>query len=284
MRHDTPMNDAADTPRPAGVSVHAFGRVDGTSAANHPGGSLPGTLLRLPWVALPALQTRRSLVGLPPARGRDGVASSVPENRRDDDAREHHLVVLGDSVADGVGIDHHRNTIAGRLACRMSERLERPVAWHVRGHSGSSARDVLTALDEADVAAELARADAVVISVGVNDVKALHSDEMWRSSLQRMLTRVTAMAGPAPVILVGIPPIDAFPALPDRLGAVLGERCIRLDAIADDVTRAFPTVHRLPLMESKMIRGKAFADDGIHPSPWLHKKLAKRADALLADS
>ena len=70
--------------------------------------------------------------------------------------------------------------------------------------------------------------------------------------------------------------------MPQQLGDALGGRARRFEAIAAAIVADYPTVRHVPLTSPKWARDKAFADDGFHPSPWLHKKLAKEIDALLA--
>lgn len=242
-------------------------------------------LLRAPVLVAQGRAAHRSIARLPGASARDGVASTVRAHARSDaDGAEHHLVVLGDSVADGVGVGSHRDSIAGRLASRMSERFERPVAWHVIARSGADARDVALLAKTVRAREELARADAVVISVGVNDVKNLRTQDAWRTSLRVLLTTVTEANPHAQVIVLGVPPINEFPAMPEQLGRALAHRAVRFDAVAADVIDVYPTVRHYRLTDAGLLeKGKAFADDGFHPSAWLHKKLAKRLDALLAD-
>lgn len=253
-----------------------------TGGSSLPGYSLTDVLLHGPVLIAQGRQVQRDVPRLPGAAGREGVTSTICEHHAERDGHEPHLVVLGDSVADGAGVEHHRDSIAGRLASRMSDRLERPVSWHVLARSGADARDVAHLTQPASAQAQLARADVVVISVGVNDVKNLRTEEAWRVSLTKLLTRVTALAGGSPVILLGLPPIEALPAMPQQLGNALGGRARRFEAIAAAIVADYPTVRHVPLTNPKWARDKAFADDGFHPSPWLHKKLAKEIDALLA--
>ena len=246
-----------------------------------PGYSLTDVLLRGPRVFNQGRKVQRDITRLPGAAGREGVTSTVSDHTGERVAHEKHLVVLGDSVADGVGVEHHRDSIAGRLASRMSDRLQRPVSWHVIARSGADARDVAHLTQTSSAQAQIARADVVVISVGVNDVKNLRTEEAWRVSVTKLLARVTTLANTSPVVMLGVPPIDEFPALPPALGHVLGERARRLDAVGRHVVAAYPAVQHLPLIGTDLVRSKAFADDGFHPSPWLHKRLAKEIDSLL---
>lgn len=277
------MPDPSPERRPTGFITRTSRRSRSEKAEELPGSSLTSVLMRAPVLFVQGRAAQRDIARLPGAAARDGVASTVPTNSPADDVEdEHHLVVLGDSVADGVGVENHRDSIAGRLASRMSERFEHPVAWHVIARSGADARDVALLAKTTRARDELARADAVVISVGVNDVKNLRTQDAWRTSLRVLLNTVTEANPAVQVVVLGVPPMDQFPAMPTQLGRTLGHRALRFDAVAADVIDVYPNVQHYLLTEAGLLeKGKAFADDGFHPSAWLHKKLAKRLDALI---
>lgn len=277
------MRDLLAERRSSGVA-RAVRRVRSKVSSRAPGCSLPTLLLRAPALIVQGRRVRHDIARLPSATAREGVASTVPNGSHFEPEDDHHLVVLGDSVADGVGIEHHRDSIAGRLACRMSERFEHPVAWHVIARSGADAHDVSLLAGTDAVRSELARADAVVVSVGVNDVKNLRTEDAWRTSLRTLLDTITEVNPLVQVVLLGVPPIQEFPAMPTFLGHTLGSRALRFDAVAADVVATYPNVQHYLLTESGLLeKDKAFAEDGFHPSAWLHRKLAKRLDALIAE-
>lgn len=219
--------------------------------------------------ALPVLwvqgrRVRRTLEQLPEAEGREGGDAG--------DALR--VVLLGDSVAAGVGLAHHEGSLAGRL----SRHLERSVRWRVVARSGLDAAGVCALIGDA---AGLRDADVVVVSVGVNDVKGLHTTWRFRAGLDALLTRVAAAAPRAIVVLLGIPPFDAFPALPEPLRTLLGARGRRLDAVGRQLVMAsHPRVQRLELdrADGSFVVGAApelFCRDGFHPSERVHDELAR---------
>ena len=277
------MRDLSAERRSSGLA-RTIRRARERASSPAPGCSLPTMFLRAPVLYVQGRAAKRDIARLPGATAREGVASTVPDAAHTEEHDEHHLVVLGDSVADGVGIEHHRDSIAGRLACRMSERFEHPVAWHVIARSGADAHDVALLAGTDAARNELARADAVVISVGVNDVKNLRTEDAWRTSLSALLDTITEVNPLVQVVVLGVPPIQEFPSMPTFLGHTLGERALRFDAVAADVIDTYPNVQHYLLTDSGLLeKGKAFAEDGFHPSAWLHKKLAKRLDALIAE-
>jgi lysophospholipase L1-like esterase len=225
------------------------------------------------WLGLPVLLTqglrvRRDTLRLPDADGLTGtLGEGEPLN----------LVVLGDSVAAGVGVEHHRETLAGHLASRLATSRSRAVAWQVVALTGATAGDVLGLARQY---AALAAADVVVVSVGVNDSKNLHPDRRWRAELTSLLDHVLAVAPSAEVVLIGLPPMETFPALPRALATLMGARARRVDAIGRAVAAARPRVRRIELAMER--EEGLFAADGFHPSAVVHERLAEQISAVLA--
>jgi len=224
------------------------------------------------WLGLPILLTqglrvRRDTLRLPDA---DVLTGTVGEGE------PLHLVVLGDSVAAGVGVDHHHHTLAGHLARRLAESRGRAVTWRVVALTGATAGEVLGLARQSST---LEKADVVVVSVGVNDTKNLHPDRRWRAELAALLDHVLAASPTADVVLIGVPPMEAFPALPRALATLMGARARWLDAIGRAVAAARPRVRRIELT---LDQGEGlFAADGFHPSAVVHERLAEQIATVL---
>lgn len=227
------------------------------------------------WAMLPVvlgqgLRVRRTTARLPAADGATGRVGSGPRRLR--------VAVVGDSLAAGVGVNHHRDTVAGQLAARLAWRYDATVDWVVHactGHTAGEANDLLRSV-------ELASADVVVVSVGVNDAKNLHTLARWRRELAALLDHVLREAPHARVLLLALPPLEAFPSLPAPLSVILGARALRLEAVAAEVVAGRPRVRRVDLDLAEEPAG-AFASDGFHPGPPIHRRLAEAAADLLAD-
>lgn len=187
------------------------------------------------------------------------------------------VAVVGDSVAAGVGIGHHEESVAGRLAALLTAERGEPVGWRVVARSGTTAGEVSALL--ADRRRDLAVAEVVVVSVGVNDTLRLHPDARWRRELGELLDVVSAAAPGADVVLLGVPPMGEFPALPTPLRQLLGGRARRLDAIGRSVAAVRPRVRHLPLAAT--VDATSFAADGFHPSSGSHHALADQVVRLL---
>jgi lysophospholipase L1-like esterase len=157
------------------------------------------------------------------------------------------LLVLGESTAAGVGAATHERGLTGQLALATG----RGVAWRVIARSGLTAAKALpmvpTPLD----------ADVVVIVLGVNDTKNLHSARRWRLDLLRLIVAI----GDVPIMLTGVPPMDAFPKLPRPVRWFLGWRSRALDNAA----AGLPRVTHVP-MPREVLTPELFCPDGFHPS------------------
>ncbi|GAA1927556.1 SGNH/GDSL hydrolase family protein [Nocardioides marmoribigeumensis] len=233
---------------------------------------LPVLLPLLPVLAAQGRDVRRRTPVLPP--------SQVTSGRLGEEGEPIRLVVLGDSVAAGTGVADPRRTISAELARRLHLRHRRPVEWRVFATSGLDAVGVRElVVEHAD---DLASASVVLVSVGVNDAKDLHSVRRWSRDLDALLSQVERNAPHARVLLLGIPPMEAFPALTGTLGWALGGRSRMLDRAGARVAADHERVRRIALRPDDLPGSiEGFADDGFHPGPGAHEHLALKALAAL---
>lgn len=204
-------------------------------------------------LALQGRHVQRTMVRLPEALEPDGVFGvGDPWD----------LVVVGDSVAAGVGVEHHDISLVGRLAEQLA--VGRSVRRTVIARSGLDAGEVRDLVAGRE---EIARADAIVVSVGVNDIKHLHTTRRWRRNLVGLLDELSGAAPDAVIVLIGIAPMEQLVVLPRFLRAPLGHRSRRLDRIGRIVASHYPQVRRLEIDPDAFSAFPApFASDGLHPS------------------
>jgi lysophospholipase L1-like esterase len=210
-------------------------------------------------------RVRRTVQRLPEADGNSGRVGAGSDTLR--------VLVVGDSVAAGVGVTGHDQSMAGRLAHHLNARSGRPVDWAVLARSGADAAGVAAL---ASGSAQLRDAHVVAVSVGVNDVKDLRSDDAFRSGLQALLEVIVDASPRARVFLLGLPPVERLPALPRPLADLLGARGRRLDRIGREVATSFAQVTRLEFTDDDLHEvADPFATDGFHPGPELHDLFAR---------
>jgi lysophospholipase L1-like esterase len=221
------------------------------------------------WLGLPVvpLQGYRLARTLPRFADADGVTGRVGSGDR-----RMKVVALGDSVTAGYAVAHHRSSVAGQLAARLADRYDATVDWLACARSGATAGRAMTLVSAVD----LADADLVFVSIGVNDLKNLHSSTRFRRELGSLLDAVLVAAPRAQVCLLGIPPLEHFPAFPRPLADALGWRGRVFDAIGVAAIRARERAFRIETVEP--LGPEMFAGDGFHPSPTLH---AAFADAVM---
>jgi lysophospholipase L1-like esterase len=209
------------------------------------------------WLSLPlllpqGLWVKRTARRLPPAAGpTSGAVGSGPTRR---------LLLVGDSIIAGVGVEQLVDALPGQLALALSRRHRCRVEWHAHGDNGASCADLLRQLR----AIPAVSADWILVSVGVNDVTRLTTARAWRLQLKALLTALTIHSPQAQVLLAGVPPMQRFPGLPQPLRQVFGWRAARLDRVGQQVAAGVENVQHRPTPVPD--DPAAFASDGYHPN------------------
>lgn len=204
-----------------------------------------------------ALYVRSTALRLGPAAGpAEGVVDGPGSPLR--------LLLVGDSIIAGVGVDQLSDALPGQLARAIAAHSGRPVHWHAVGVGGLDAGEVHDQLLPAQTPTA---PDLVVVSVGVNDVTGLRTGKHWRRRLGQLLDRLASdhvSTTSAPVVHLGIPPLGHFPGLPQPLRALMGHRAANLDKIAREVVAERPW--GLHIASEFVPVANQFAADGYHPN------------------
>jgi len=219
--------------------------------------------------------TRARLPRLPEAEGpRQGRVGRV------DRGRALRLLVAGDSSAAGVGVDHQRDALAAPLAQRLAEQVGVTVHWRLLAQTGLDTAQTLALLQaEADV-----RADVAVVVTGVNDVTGQVPARRALAARQALADWLRGTAGARHVAFTPLPPVHAFPGLPQPLRWVAGADAHRHNAALRGWTAGRRDVScvdmTLPLDPSAM------AADGFHPGArayaWCADAIARHLAAQAA--
>jgi len=181
-----------------------------------------------------------------------------------------HFLAIGDSIIAGVGARRIQQSTVGHVARFMSGRLAREINWHAAGMIGAGARRV-----RRDVVPTLPpqRFDAILVSVGVNDVLKLERSGRFRRQLLKLLHELRVHSPEAMIAYLGLPPLDQFPKLRRPLRWIVGYRVRRFDAAAREALARVPNVMHIPVHFSP--RPDMFSNDGLHPSETSQRRLAK---------
>ena len=203
-------------------------------------------------------RVRRVALRLPEAAGaRMGLAGSGELRLR--------LLIVGDSSAAGVGAATQDEALAGRLSEALAARLGGSVHWQLIAKTGHLSADALVHLQSS----ELQPADVLVTALGVNDVVGQVSPRRWLKSLAQIDALARERAGVRYTLHSAVPPMHAFPLLPQPLRWLMGAHALRMNralgrTLMQESTRG---MQALPAHLHGKEAVRLMARDGFHPAP-----------------
>ncbi len=174
------------------------------------------------------------------------------------------FLIVGDSSAAGVGAAHQDEALAGRLAQALARRLGPPVGWQLIATSGHRSEQALAAIETA----QLAPADVLITSLGVNDVVDQVAPSRALAALDRIHALAVERAGVRLSLHCAAPPMQQFPLLPQPLRWFFGRQAAQFNAALEAAVAGHASRRVLHLPEA-MQRDAAglMAEDGFHPGP-----------------
>lgn len=218
-----------------------------------------------PLLLVQGLHVRRVTPRLPEPPGpRSGTAGKGPPVR---------LLIAGDSAAAGVGARTQAEALSGAVVDALAQDYQ--VSWTLNARTGLRAAGVIARL----AAAAAEPFDIALLSVGVNDVTAFTPAGKWLGQQARLVELLKSRFGVRHVLLTRLPPMHAFPALPEPLRWYLGARARLLNeglvalAAADDACEVVSP--RLPIDPAYM------AADGFHPGPLAYLEWGRSAAQII---
>lgn len=176
-------------------------------------------------------------------------------------SRPLHLLVIGDSTAAGVGVDHADLGLGGRLALALATRTDRTVHWRAAGRGGATAGDLLRHFLRPALREPV---DLVFLTVGANDALGLRSARAFRRDIRRILDRTFAAHPEAALLMSSLPAFFRFTLLPDPLRRSLYRHSQALEREARQLVNAHPRAHMSP--PPPPYTEGFFAVDDFHPS------------------
>ncbi|TSH73158.1 SGNH/GDSL hydrolase family protein [Acinetobacter sp. RF15A] len=171
------------------------------------------------------------------------------------------LLILGDSAAAGVGVEHQDDALLGAILKQLKNDFE--IEWKLQAKTGDTTSKVLHALDEL----EKRHYDVVVTSVGVNDVTQLMSAKTWIEKQHQLYGKIQQNFSPKLVIAAGVPPMHLFPALPHPLAWLFGQYAQKMN---QQLARFVGEQNNMQWIEYDLEKYQQLnlqmAQDGFHPS------------------
>lgn len=197
---------------------------------------------------------------LPEAKGlRKGIQGSGERQIR--------LLILGDSAAAGVGVDHQDQALSGQILACFGPQYT--VAWELIAKTGATTAGTIKHMESLPPATF----DYVVTSLGVNDVKRGVPADKWAEQQKTLIALLGDRFKVRRFIISAVPPMELFPAIPWPLNWYLGLCAARMNKTIKKWLKTQPDCEfmefNLPMDPSLM------AYDGFHPGPRLHTIWAK---------
>lgn len=224
------------------------------------------TLILSPVLLVQGRWVKKTIVRLPePLGARTGVIGIGQPLR---------LLILGDSAAAGVGVDHQDEALAGQLVKQLSQHYQ--VHWQLEASTGHTSDQVIKLLKNQF---EPQVYDVVVTSVGVNDVTRLLSSKKWIGLQRQLLQQIRQKFQPQLILLTSVPPMHVFSALPQPLRWHLGQYASQMNLALAKLLATQTDCQQITLPLEQGQRDIPLARDGFHPSAEVYQAWA----ALLAE-
>jgi lysophospholipase L1-like esterase len=212
-------------------------------------------LLMAPVLLPQGISTRKSTPRLKEAAGpRHGIEGQGKPLR---------LLIIGDSAAAGVGVEHQSQALSGQLIGALCDQFK--IDWQLIAKTGVTTNKVWRKLSEHPKQDY----DIVIVSLGVNDVTAPLSSNEWMKQQKYLVAQLRDYFSCQQIILTKIPPMHKFPALPNPLRWYLGSKAkafnrkLALWVSTQSDCEIITIEHQL--------EPDQMASDGFHPGPEIYQ-------------
>lgn len=212
----------------------------------------------------------RQMIGKP--LGEDALAADRTWRKKRGDRVE--LLMLGDSIAAGLGAERPRDTLGAQLARKLGKRIDRSVRLHTAAVVGSESSVLRAQLSGLPAGY---RPDVAVIVVGGNDIthRVKHGE-----SVAHLAEAVMALRERGCEVVVGTcPDLGALVAVPQPLRALAGRSSRQLAAAQRETALGLGArVVSLSEVVGPFFLSQPdamFAEDRFHPSSRGYQRTAK---------
>ena len=209
-----------------------------------------------PLLLAQALHARRAIFKLPEAAGprRGSLGHGAAALR---------LLIVGDSSAAGVGVEHQDQALSGRLSHALAHTLGQRVQWQLCARSGINSLQASGLLDDADAA------DVAVVVTGVNDVVDQLRPARALAARAQLLQALRQRCAIRHTVMTAVPPMQGFAGLPQPLRWMAGRDAAAHDAALAAWAAAQADVSHLPF-KLPLDDVRLLASDGFHPGAPLY--------------
>ncbi len=228
-------------------------------------------ILTAPLLIWQALRVRKKALILPEPTG---LRSGVTANRSNKAPLR--LLIVGDSAAVGVGEKTQDTALLGQLVKHLSNYTT--VEWDLIARTGGTTTTTMQWLCETQAKSY----DAVVVSLGVNDVTRQVPLRKWLNQTDNLLNLLTTKFAAKRIYTTNLPPMGSFPALPQPLRWIIGLRVNRFNLAMEQHQAKRPEITRISI--NLKLDPALMASDGYHPGTAVYALWAREvAKAILKD-
>jgi lysophospholipase L1-like esterase len=215
-----------------------------------------------------ALWVRLTVPILPePPGARRGHAGHGPPLR---------VLLAGDSSIAGVGAPSQDDALLGRLVAELESDFQ--VEWTLEATSGHKTIDTIERLS----CLERAAYDVAVTALGVNDSIAMLPLSTWRRRQARLRQLLRDRFGVRTIVVSGLPPVHAFPALPQPLRWHFGLRATEFNRALENDVRNDRDARYVDVRFTSDL--SLMSPDGFHPGPAIYSEWAHRVSSCIRNS
>ncbi|MGE8537977.1 MAG: SGNH/GDSL hydrolase family protein [Acinetobacter sp.] len=211
------------------------------------------TIALIPALVIQGNRVKKNTLKLPEPQGK--------RQGRTGKGKKLSLLILGDSAAAGVGVEHQDDALLGAILHELKNDFE--IDWKLQAKTGDTSSKVIRALDQMEVQ----HYDVIITSVGVNDVTKLMPADVWIQKQKKLYAMIQQKFSPELIIAAGVPPMNMFPALPNPLAWLFGQYAKKMN---QQLARFVEDQANMQWIEYNIEKYRAMnlqmAADGFHPS------------------
>lgn len=186
------------------------------------------------------------------------------------------LLLAGDSSIAGVGAPSQDDALLGRLVADLEPDF--CVEWTLVATSGHKTIDTIRSLS----ALERNQYDVAVTGLGVNDSIAMSSVGTWRRRQARLRQLLRDRFGVQTLVVSGLPPVHAFPSLPQPLRWHFGLRATQFSKVLENDVHGDQNAHFIDVRFTSDV--SLMSSDGFHPGPAVYAEWARRIACAIRES
>ena len=180
------------------------------------------------------------------------------------------ILIVGDSAAAGVGVASQEDALLGAVINEL--KMDYALDWKLHAKSGDNSHQIIKNVNTL----ESRHYDAVLTSVGVNDVTKLMSARQWIKKQHELYNLIQQKFAPKLIIAAGVPPMHMFPALPNPLGWLFGQYAKQMNAELEKFIQAHEYMQWIEYdLQKYQALNLEMAEDGFHPSKEIYQIWAK---------